>query len=285
MTTATKTLPEHGTPSRARGRYHHSVPRCTCNPCRTAENRYNKQRRYLTATGQSLTTDATPAAEHLRTLFAADAGWEQLAAAIPCSKATISKLINGQQQTIRRSLADRIHQICAEDVVHERLTEPALGSIRRVRALMALGHTCKQIREISGLDRTTICELVHGRTQSILITTADRIRGTYRQLAVVAGSSVRNINRAVREGWGTPAAWDDEAIDDPEGTPDNGDSSELGRNQLAAMRRQEVAHLDGFGVAAQEIAGRLGIADSTVLNIVAELRAGTRRDRSKETAA
>ena len=79
MTTETKPLPEHGTNARAKGRPATGVPRCPCLPCRAAARAYEKRRRVLNATGRTLRVPVEPVAAHLDTLFAADAGWMQLA--------------------------------------------------------------------------------------------------------------------------------------------------------------------------------------------------------------
>lgn len=90
---------------------------------------------------------------------------------------------------------------------------------------------------------------------------------------------------ALRKGWATAAAWDEEAIDDPAATPEGMASDDrTNRNELAAARRDEVEHLDRFGISEREIAARLDMALSTVRGIVRELRAGERRDRSKAAA-
>lgn len=220
MTTTVKPLPPHGTPSRARGRFHDGIARCSCRPCRDAENRYNKRRRFLTATGQSLTTDAEPVTQHLRQIFASGAGWEQTATAAACSKATLSKLLHGQQPKIRRALAERLLSIPVEAVAHERVPASATGSIRKVRALMAIGHPCTRIRQEAGLDRTVICQLVNAQTESVLASTTHKVNSAYRRLSEQSGPSVRNRNRALREHWAPPAAWDDDTIDNPAAHPE-----------------------------------------------------------------
>ncbi|WP_406123075.1 hypothetical protein OHQ89_12720 [Streptomyces canus] len=286
MTTATETLPAHGTPSRARGRYHKGVKRCPCKPCREAERRYNKHRRYLTATGQALTTDAAPVTQHLRDLFAAGAGWHQTATAADCSLGTLSKLLKGEQTRMRRSLAVRILAVRLEQVVHQRAAEPAIGSIRRVRALMAVGHACTTIRQITGLDRTVVSQLVNAQTDSILTDTADKVRAAYEQLSSQTGPSVRNKSRAARQGWRDPQWWEDYGrIDDPDFDPATVDR-ELNFLERAQLRREEIEHLAWCGHEPEQIRERLNgeVSISTIRQIVAEWRTGQKRDR-KQVAA
>ena len=286
MTTAAKPLPPHGTPSRARGRYHHGIDRCPCTPCRQAERRYNKRRRYLTATGKPLTTDAAPVTQHLRDLFAAGAGWMQTATAADCSLSTLSKLLKGNQERIRRSLADRILAIRIEQVTHQRISVPAIGSIRRVRALMAIGHPCLLIRQTSGLDRTVVAELVNGHTTSILASTAAKIRTAYEELSNQPGPSARNKNRATREGWQNPQWWEDYGrIDDPAFDPDQADRK-LNFHEQARLRREEIIHLAWCGHEPEQIRERLDneVSISTVRQIVQEWRTGQKRQRTTAKA-
>lgn len=280
MTTATKPLPPHGTPSRARGRYSLGIARCSCRPCRVAENRYNKRRRYLTATGQSLSMNAAPVTQHLRQLFGSGAGWEQTSTAAECSKSTLSKLLHGRQSLVRRALGERILSIELADVTHTRISVPATGSIRKVRALMAIGHSCALIRQESGLDRTVVCLLVNGHTESIYAATAEKVSTAYRLLSERQGTSVRNRNRAAREHWAPPAAWDDDKIDDPQAKPDFGDRV-LNFHERAELRREEIIHFAWHGDTPEQILDRLNgeVSISTVRQVVQDWRTGQKRQR------
>ncbi|NUP52302.1 MAG: hypothetical protein HOW97_34015 [Catenulispora sp.] len=217
----TPTLPPHGTTARANGRRDLGIPRCPCTPCRQAERRYNKHRTYLKTTGRPLLVPAQPVIDHLNALFAAGPGWKQIAQATGTSSATIHNILHGQQY-VRRSIADRILAVHGIDDYAARRLINATGSIRRVRALMAIGHACKTIQKAAGLDHSVIWELVNARTDQIHASTAHKIRAAYKQLAYVQGGSVRSRRRAEREGWASPLRWDDDLIDDPTAEPDAG---------------------------------------------------------------
>lgn len=213
-----KPLADHGTTARAKGRPDAGIKGCPCRPCRDAENRYEKRRRYLNDTGRTLQVSAEPVAAHLKILFAAGAGWVQLAAASNCSSATISDIRTGKSVTIRRATANKILAVHPGDALPPGLPVPTVGAVRRVRALLAIGHTCKAIYEASGVEHSTITELLNGRISMVARHVDERITKGYAKLAASPGISARSLNRATREGWAPPAAWDD--IDDPDARPD-----------------------------------------------------------------
>lgn len=267
-----KPLAEHGTTARAKGRPARGVKGCPCAPCRTAEATYDKKRRFLNATGRTLMVDATPVAEHLRQLFSAGAGWHQIATAAESSTATVHAIITGRITQCRRVTASKFLAIKAQDVIPSNRAVDACGSIRRMHALLALGHTNKAITVASGVEHSMLSDLINERLTTVTRHVADRIDIGFRALAAKRGTSARNINRARRNNWAPPAAWDDEAIDDPARGPETGADAELGRRELAAYRRQEIAHLASFGIPEREIAARLDLAGDYVHDLIRDMR-------------
>ena len=220
MTTATKPLAAHGTTARAKGRPTGGVPGCPCRPCRKAENAYDKRRRFLNATGRELTLPVEPVAQHLDSLFAAGAGWIQLAAACRMSTSNVSKIRRRQQVTVSRSVAQRILAVKPGMALPPRRLVPAIGSVRRVHALMALGHPMKNITAAAGLDHTLVSDLINDRVATVTASTAAGIRTAYSALSAQSGVNVRALLRAERNQWAPPAAWDEGALDNPDAHPD-----------------------------------------------------------------
>lgn len=100
---------------------------------------------------------------------------------------------------------------------------PAVGTTRRLQALVAAGYTwtalaghlgvsCQRVRAIA----FTVDGLVHPAT-------SERVREVFGQLATVPGSSKLARTVAARYGWAPPMAWDDDTIDDPHARPTLGD--------------------------------------------------------------
>lgn len=281
----TKPLPPHGTYARARGNHRSGQNRCHCKPCRAAEGAYTKQQRYLKNTGRSLLTNAAPVAAHLRMLMSHGDALTLIAEQIGRPRSSLENIISGRTKRVRRHTAEQIMALTPGTAIAGNRSVPALGSIRRLRALMALAHRLKSIAEACAMDHSTASHLINGHTESIRYELAQRIKAGYDKLSTTRGTSARNINRAVRERWAPPAAWDDDTIDDPNGQPDFGDGV-LNCRERAKLRREEIIHLAWHGHEPEQIVDRLGgeLAISTVREIVQEWRTGQKRVR-KQVAA
>ena len=101
---------------------------------------------------------------------------------------------------------------------------PALGPIRRVQALQALGWSAPQIAKRAGINYRHIYNL--HRHETVYTSTLARIERAYDELSMelppetTTGERIsarRARNHARRQGWPPPLAWDD--IDDPHEGP------------------------------------------------------------------
>ena len=138
---------------------------------------------------------------------------------------------------------------------------PAAGSIRRCRALIAIGHEYQDLIDESNLGLKTIQVLVAGRVDAISERSAAAVSRAYAVLSKRSGSSNRARSRAAREGWHGPMAWDEDTIDDPQAEPETGESAgRMSPAELAAYREQEALWLASYGVSSEEIAKRLGVS-------------------------
>ena len=215
-----KPLAEHGTTARAKGRPAAGIKGCPCRPCRDAENAYNKRRRFFNESGRTLMVDSAPTQAHLKELFAEGAGWTQLAAATTCSSSTLVAILNGERPEITRRVASQILAVQAADVQPPNRKVPAIGSIRRCHALVAAGHKFLDIAEASPLDLATIRYIINDCPERVSARTAAGVVAAYRALSGRPGTSARSRNRAARDGWAPPGAWDDDRLDDPSAVPD-----------------------------------------------------------------
>ncbi|WP_329390102.1 hypothetical protein [Streptomyces sp. NBC_01716] len=218
--TRTRQLPPHGTTSRARGSQGTGRPPCTCPPCRKADRAYSKHRRYLAATGRSLLVDVTPAREHLKQLACSGDALTILAERIGRPRASLAAITNGSRKRITRALSNEILALRPGTASAGNRSVPAIGSIRRFRALIALGHPSHLIAETAGIVRSTGSNLINGRPETIHHDLAQRVDKAYRELSGTPGSLTRSLRRAERERFAPPAAWDDDTIDDPNAFPD-----------------------------------------------------------------
>lgn len=267
-------LPRHGTYARANGRPSRGIKGCRCPRCRRAEAAYTKRRNYLNATGRPLRVDVEPAAAHLDALFDAGAGWTQLAAATGCSTSTL--------HLIRRRTSPKIHRTTAVKILAVRpgQAQPArrpvsnIGTRRRIQALMAIGHSMRDIATAAhGIDISVVREALNGaRRTGVTAQTASRIARAYRTLAARPGTNTRARNRAAAAGWPGPAAWDD--IDNPSEQPDlsgiTATTRPLKKRGEADVMAAEVHHLAALGESTYAIAKQLGRSEKRISQLMQE---------------
>lgn len=204
--TATKPLPQHGTRARYRAG-------CRQECCLAASRRDHKRRQMF----GTLKTQPDAVLPHLRKHLDAGASIASIADAANCDRTTVQRILNGTRKGVLQSTRDRILAVANPELT---ACVPALRSTRQVRALMAVKHSLTAICSASGLDHSLVSELANGRRKTVRATTAAAMQTAYEQLSASTGTSARSGNRAAREGWGSPAAWDGIDMSDPDAFPD-----------------------------------------------------------------
>jgi hypothetical protein len=131
--------------------------------------------------------------------------------------------------------------------VHRRV--PALGTQRRIRALMALGWTGRDISNRCGWASAEATTEITKDRQFVYTATAAKIAGVYEELCMTPGPSLKGLREAARKGWPPPLAWDD--IDDPNETP-------TGWQYVSGDRHADLDDLLDRGVGVSEAARVLG---------------------------
>lgn len=95
--------------------------------------------------------------------------------------------------------------------------QPALGSTRRLRALVAAGWTLNGLERVLDVSRPVLSRLLAGRLERVCRVTHETIRSAYMPLSDgPKDPDPRSIERARREGWGRPIDWDDDQMDNPD---------------------------------------------------------------------
>ena len=268
VTVETSTGTEPHTPSRAcyiRG--------CRRPECKAADYQYMSRIRLDHHRGQRRRTDATQTRHHIERLQAA--GWTQaqIGRAAGIAHRIVGDVALREQPTVSNATARAILGVPIGEPPADGPDVDATGTVRRVRALIAIGWPIARLAPHVGIHETALGRISRGELAAVRISTAESVAAVYRRLSRVPGPSVRARNDALRKGWAGPAAWDGTSIDDPGALPDT-DMSEpdLKRNELAELRRQEVIHLAGFDVPPEEIAARLDIGFTTVTGILRQQR-------------
>lgn len=289
----------------ASGEHEHGYARyrldgCRCYTCAWARSQYddNRTRALIAGTWQPW-ADAEPVRVHVRHLQSCGMGLRTIAARAGVDRQRLQDVLHGRpergtppQEKVRPALAVAVLSVepMLENLAPSTLINP-VGTRRRIQALIAIGWPQQHLADRLGMTPSNFSEMI--RREHVLVRRALQVRALYDELwradPAEHGATAVGMTRARRtaeaNGWPPPGAWDDDVIDDPQASAYTGDSKRLKRDELAAVRREEVEHLMRFGIAEDDIAERLGMHLVSVQRIVLELRTGQRRDRRKETGS
>lgn len=146
----------------------------------------------------------------------------------------------------------------------------AIGALRRLQALAAIGWSQTAISDRTGVTRSVLNQLKYARTTSWETWVA--IRDTYETLSATpatTGRLARVRGEALRRGWPAPLDWEGHNIDDPcvivEAHPYEPKSRIDEIREAAAVRAERVAELTALGLSAKEVAQRVGITPRQVV--------------------
>lgn len=217
----------------------YTLDACRCLPCAAAVTAYENNRRRQNAYGRGDLVDADPVRAHVNALRAQGMGFKRIAQAAGVSNATMTKLLYGHyapgpggrdgRGELLRGPSKRVTKATARKVLAVGLdladgrVVPADGSIRRVRALVAIGWSQARIASHLGIGRQNF-HLGTGRRAQVTKVTADAVAALYDELSMrlppetnqrerIAASRSRRYAKA--RGWLPPLALDDERLDDP----------------------------------------------------------------------
>ena len=105
------------------------------------------------------------------------------------------------------------------NVAGVRATLPALGTRRRIQALMRIGWSTNQIADRSGVGLGTVSRVANSERPRVWRSVAAAISETYDALCMTPGPAPVVARRAAARHWPSPLAWDDIDTDpEPKGT-------------------------------------------------------------------
>lgn len=148
----------------------------------------------------------------------------------------------GPDRRIFRDKAARILAIRIPDVVSHRDVAAgrrvdSTGTVRRLRALVAIGYPQAAVCRRLGLLPTNGSQLFTGKRPYVLAATARRVENLFNELQLTIGPSADARYRAQQLGWLPPLAWDEDTIDDPAAEPaPAADKPTRGLDRYAEMR-------------------------------------------------
>jgi hypothetical protein len=249
-------------------------PGCYCAPCRTAASRRSRQDAYLRETGRSRYVAAGLAREHVQQLLDSGMSRYQIAGLTGglVDRTQIRALMVGQNgkgpsRRIRRvteAALLAVPVVPASAALPDRGTVPAVGTVRRIQALLAAGYRLSLLAGRLGIDSTNLWTLLE--RERVLAVTARKVRALYAELEQHTGDPVVAA-RYQAMGFLHPGWWDPHTLDDPAYQPAaDVPGGRLDRADRRQERRDTVAELIEQGLCVTAVVAELracGLLDAT----------------------
>ncbi|QLY33285.1 hypothetical protein H0264_14535 [Nocardia huaxiensis] len=254
--------------SRACGCGETSISRGMCKPC------YDRHRyRQIAYNRWNPRTSADIARTHLQRLQTAGISPHQVAQMAGLGHATVARITHPEWERISTEVETAILGIevpdRAADVLAPTALVPVLGARRRVQALIAHGYPQRTLADSLGVHAgsRTMSALVGrshsggGISKSITAERERAVRALFDRLQMTPGPSDRARAYGRQRGWPLPFEWDEDTIDQPDGTPVRARWTPASSRE---ERREQVRALTGLGLPASQIADRLGMTTRLV---------------------
>ncbi len=202
---------------------HHHY-RAGCPACQAYNTWYNRTRLELVTAGEwAAPVDAAEARAHIAALAAAGMTNRSIGERSGLSERTVGLIAAGKQRVVQADTAAAILGVTVVEL-RPRSQVPAVGSVRRVRAMIWQGHTRTWICDETRAASRTIRRLSNGQLDRVTVVTRDRLANLLRDHIDRPPADTRDSRASRREararGWFGPGAWAD--IDDPACVPDRG---------------------------------------------------------------
>jgi len=233
-----------------------------CNTC--YQTHRNKQVAYGRWT--TLRVDAEPVRAHLTALREAGVGERRIVELSGVSRSALQIIRRGRlganrppRAHVLSRTADRIMAIPLDvDNRSYGVRIDATGSLRRIRALHAIGWTQTEIAHRIGSTLQNLNRYFISEPEKINRSTAVSIARLFDQLQLIPGPSERARRHAKKLGWAPPLAWDEDTIDDPAAMPDRGAHRPVGFPERYTEMRD-------LGFNDLQILGKWGIQPESLL--------------------
>lgn len=214
---------------------------CRCSQCRESHRvRCDRRRREIAYGRWSGLIDAAPAREHVNAMRGS--GWtvRDIALTAGLSEHVVTRVSRNDGQTILGSTAAALLAVSDSraDLLPGRLVD-ATGTVRRLRALVFMGWTVKELMRRIGSNPSYGHRIMS--SAQVFERTRARVIGLYEELwdqvPLETTGEERFLARRARRharthGWVGPLAWDDDTIDDAAATPPEA-AEPLGLDEIA----------------------------------------------------
>lgn len=253
------------------------VHKCRCDACRADSTLQARKRNRLKAYGRHHLMDAEPVRAHLRGLMAQGMGWKRIAHAAGLSASTVYSILYGKlldqpahpehrppRKRVARHVGEALLAVTLD--VADAVPVDATGTVRRIRALIAIGWPIRRLAAELGIKQSNFrlhkdVERVHEATRKAVADLYERVWDAEPPCA--NRHERRGVTMAKRyaaaRGWAPPMAWDDDTIDDPAAQPDMG-ADFTSRSERVAAESAEALWLLDVGEDLESVARRFGIS-------------------------
>ncbi|WP_109523731.1 MULTISPECIES: hypothetical protein [Nocardia] len=186
---------------------------------------------------------------HLEYLIANNTSRKRISRDSGVARQTVIGILQGKTQRISKQSEEQLLRVTAAAMTIPAGMLDALGSRRRVRALIAAGHSVPVIAARARLSMAEIAAIASGRQGVVTPSTDTKIRKTFDVMQLEIGRSAAARQLGAERRWTLPLEWDDENIDDPFHKPcrsSNGRKGEIAKaldnaRNARPRRRQLVA--------------------------------------------
>lgn len=195
---------------------------CRCTPCTNDATKERDRHRRLQAYGRPHPhkVNATPTRNHVQQLIKDGMTITEIARKANLSHPAIARIIgNGQHKpapNILNTTANAIHAINHTTPATQGHIN-ALGTIRRIQALAAIGYPLQQQGRLAGINPDKPRHILEQQLTDTQ--TAHAITNLFNRLQLTPAPPSRAAtatrNRARTNGWLPPLCWDEDKIDDP----------------------------------------------------------------------
>src|SRR5262245_33616256 len=165
---------------------------------------------------------AEPVRQHVLMLRAAGGTYDSIAQAAGTGAMTAHCIANARRPQVQADIAARL--MAVSETGARRTRRPACGVMWRLRALVAMGHTCSRIAAATGVPPATLRRIVRGEALTISPQLRQAITALFdawwdktpprrtRQEKLAADGALK---RAALNDWPPPAGLDEDDLDRP----------------------------------------------------------------------
>jgi hypothetical protein len=172
---------------------------------------------------------ARPVREHVARLRAAGGTYESIGLAAGTGAMTVHGIANACRPTVQAEVARRLLALSEAGI---RSVRPSSAGIMwRLRALVAMGHTCSRMAAATGIPPATLRRIVRGEAVTVTPELQQVITALFeawwdkapprrtRREELAAGNALK---RAALNDWPCPAGLDEDELDQPGYQPNCG---------------------------------------------------------------